>query len=109
MSARLYIFSKGDVAEELSGIDDLPDYNLPHKPSQDLLYSESTEQSVSINQKSLVLFYHETFSCSCFLIDLKADDDDTNMSDSRLVSSQFPLAEVNQTSLYFISPVFLQQ
>lgn len=108
MSARLYIFLKGDAADEPSGMDDLPGYSLTPKPSQELLYSESTEQSVSINQKSLVLFCHETSSCSCFLIDLKADDDDTTMPDSRLVSSQFPLAEVNQTSMYFISSVFIQ-
>lgn len=87
-------------------MDDPPGHSLTLKPSQELLYSESTEQSVSINQKPLVRFCHETSSCSCFLIDLKADDEDTNMPDSRLVSSQFPIAEVNQTSLYFI---FIQQ
>lgn len=90
-------------------MDDLPGYSLTPKPSQELLYSESTEQSVSINQKFFVLFCRETSSCSCFLIYLKADDDDTNMPDSRLVSSQLPLAEVNQTSFNFISPVFIQQ
>ncbi|TNM98428.1 hypothetical protein fugu_014674 [Takifugu bimaculatus] len=100
---------KSDAADEPSGMDDLPGYSLTPKPSQELLYSESTEQSVSINQKSLVPSCHETFSCSCFLIDLKADDDDTNMPDSRLVSSQLPLAEMCERVILLVQRLYTLQ
>ncbi|XP_029686558.1 rho guanine nucleotide exchange factor 18a isoform X1 [Takifugu rubripes] len=80
---------KSDAADEPSGMDDLPGYSLTPKPSQELLYSESTEQS--------------------------ADDDDTNMPESRLVSSQFPLAEMCERvillaqRLYTLQTIVAQQ
>ncbi|XP_056911662.1 rho guanine nucleotide exchange factor 18a isoform X2 [Takifugu flavidus] len=74
---------KSDAADEPSGMDDLPGYSLTPKPSQELLYSESTEQS--------------------------ADDDDTNMPDSRLVSSQFPLAEMCERVILLVQRLYTLQ
>lgn len=81
VSTHLYIFLKGDAADDPS---DFPvDSRSPKPPQpQELLYSE-------------------TCSSSCFLTPSKADDD-AAVPDSWLPSTHFPFAEVNIMSFYFL-------